>query len=86
MRCPECGQENPEAARFCNACATPLQDVAPERRKLATLLFCDMSGSTAMGERVDAESVREMMFAYFHEMRSAIERHGGPWRSSSATQ
>jgi class 3 adenylate cyclase len=36
-----------------------------------------MSGSTAMGERVDAESVREMMFSYFHEMRSAIERHGG---------
>jgi len=77
MRCPECGQENPEAARFCNACATPLRDAAPERRKLATLLFCDMSGSTAMGERVDAESVREMMFAYFHEMRGAIERHGG---------
>jgi len=36
-----------------------------------------MSGSTAMGERVDAESVRDLMFRYFHEMRSAIERHGG---------
>ena len=45
--------------------------------QLATLLFCDMSGSTAMGERVDAESVREMMFSYFHQMRGAIERHGG---------
>jgi class 3 adenylate cyclase/tetratricopeptide (TPR) repeat protein len=30
-----------------------------------------------MGERVDAESVRDLMFRYFHEMRSAIERHGG---------
>ena len=30
-----------------------------------------------MGERVDAESVREVMFRYFHEMRDAIERHGG---------
>jgi class 3 adenylate cyclase/tetratricopeptide (TPR) repeat protein len=48
-----------------------------ERRKLASVLFCDMSGSTAMGERVDAESVRDLMFRYFHEMRSAIERHGG---------
>jgi class 3 adenylate cyclase/tetratricopeptide (TPR) repeat protein len=75
--CPECGQKNPEIARFCLACATLLAPIAPERRKLATLLFCDMSGSTAMGERVDAESVREMMFAYFHEMRGAIERHGG---------
>jgi predicted ATPase/class 3 adenylate cyclase len=50
---------------------------APERRKLATLLFCDMSGSTALGERVDAESVRAMMARYFETMRGAIERHGG---------
>jgi class 3 adenylate cyclase/tetratricopeptide (TPR) repeat protein len=74
--CPNCGQENPEIARFCLACATPLI-TAPERRRTATLLFCDMSGSTAMGERLDAESVRDLMFRYFHEMRGAIERHGG---------
>jgi class 3 adenylate cyclase/tetratricopeptide (TPR) repeat protein len=42
-----------------------------------TLLFCDMVGSTASGEALDAESVRGLMFRYFHEMRSAIERHGG---------
>jgi class 3 adenylate cyclase/tetratricopeptide (TPR) repeat protein len=36
-----------------------------------------MSGSTAMGERVDAETVRELMFRYFHEMRGALEGHGG---------
>ena len=72
-----CGQENPEGFRLCGMCGSPLEAPAPERRKLATLLFCDMSGSTAMGERVDAESVREMMFSYFHEMRGAIERHGG---------
>jgi class 3 adenylate cyclase/tetratricopeptide (TPR) repeat protein len=75
--CTECGEENPERARFCLACGAALAAPTPERRKLATLLFCDMSGSTAMGERVDAESVREMMFSYFHRMRDAIERHGG---------
>ncbi|MCA1699664.1 MAG: AAA family ATPase [Actinobacteria bacterium] len=75
--CPSCGQENPEGARFCNACAVSLEPRAPERRKLATLLFCDVSGSTALGEALDAESVRDLMFRYFHEMRSAIERHGG---------
>ncbi len=48
-----------------------------ERRKLATLVFCDLSGSTAMGERVDAETVRSLMLSYFHEMRGALERHGG---------
>jgi class 3 adenylate cyclase/tetratricopeptide (TPR) repeat protein len=36
-----------------------------------------MSGSTALGERVDAESVKEMLVSYFTEMRGAIERHGG---------
>ena len=41
------------------------------------MLFCDVSGSTAMGERLDAEAVRELMFIYFHEMRGAIEGHGG---------
>ncbi len=58
-------------------CGSPLGEEEPERRKPVTLLFCDLSGSTAMGERVDAESVRELMFRYFHEMRSAVERHGG---------
>jgi class 3 adenylate cyclase/tetratricopeptide (TPR) repeat protein len=76
-RCASCAHENRERARFCEACGAELAERTPERRKLATLLFCDMSGSTAMGERVDAESVREMMFAYFHEVRGAIERHGG---------
>jgi predicted ATPase/class 3 adenylate cyclase len=75
--CARCGHDNRTQARFCDSCGSPLEAPAPERRKLATMLFCDMSGSTAMGERVDAESVREMMFSYFHEMRGAIERHGG---------
>ena len=75
--CQECGQKNPEGFTFCPVCATPLTPLAPERRKLATVLFCDVAGSTAMGERLDAESVRAMMFRYFHTMREAIEQHGG---------
>ena len=60
------------------ACGVRLT-VAPgrERRKLATMLFCDITGSTAMGERFDAEAVRALMLRYFDEMRAAIERHGG---------
>ncbi|MBA2641700.1 MAG: AAA family ATPase [Actinobacteria bacterium] len=77
--CVRCGHQNRAEARFCDSCGAPVEGPTEpqERRKLATLLFCDMSGSTAMGERVDAESVRDLMFAYFHEMRGAIERHGG---------
>ena len=40
-------------------------------------MFCDLSGSTALAERVDAESVKELLPSYFHEMREAIEHHGG---------
>jgi len=48
-----------------------------QRRKPATLLFADVAGSTALAERIDAEAVRELMLAYFREMRTAIEAHGG---------
>ena len=75
--CPNCGTENPEAFRFCGQCGTPLTQTAPERRKTVTLLFCDVSGSTALGERLEAESMREVMLRYFDEMRLVIERHSG---------
>ena len=48
----------------CGFCGASLAAPTPERRKLATLLFCYMSGSTAMGERVDAETVRQVMLSY----------------------
>jgi class 3 adenylate cyclase/tetratricopeptide (TPR) repeat protein len=46
-------------------------------RKTVTVLFADISGSTALGERLDPESLRGIMSRYFEEMRSAIEQHGG---------
>lgn len=75
--CPSCAQINPDGFRFCGACGTALDLVSEERRRLVTLLFCDVSGSTAIGERLDPEAVRELMFRYFHTMRDAIERHDG---------
>src|SRR5881275_3658706 len=75
--CPNCGTENPEGFRFCGRCRSPLAEAAPERRKTVTVLFCDVSGSTALGERLETEAVREVMLRYFDEMRAAIERHSG---------
>jgi class 3 adenylate cyclase len=75
--CTACGQDNPDIARFCLACGSPLAARSADRRKLATLVFCDMSGSTAAGERIDPESVRAMMLRYFDAMQRVIERHGG---------
>ena len=77
--CPTCGAENRDAARFCDACGARLADAeAPrEQRKTVTVLFCDVTGSTARAERLDPEATRAVMARYFDTARAAIERHGG---------
>ena len=77
--CPACGFENSEQARFCGGCAAPLDVVAPTRetRKTVTIVFCDVTGSTSLGERLDPESLRRVLARYFEAMRLVIEQHGG---------
>jgi class 3 adenylate cyclase/tetratricopeptide (TPR) repeat protein len=48
-----------------------------ESRKTVTVVFSDVSGSTALGERLDAEALRHVMARYFEETRAVLERHGG---------
>ena len=62
------------------SCAAPLPTPAPvagDARKTVTVLFCDVVGSTPLGERLEPESVRRVMTRFFEEMRAVIERHGG---------
>jgi class 3 adenylate cyclase len=77
--CAACGQENPEGFRFCGACAAPLAETpAPrEQRKRVSVLFCDVTGSTALGEQLDPEALRRVMRRYFDEIAAVVERHGG---------
>ncbi|HMJ80772.1 MAG TPA: adenylate/guanylate cyclase domain-containing protein, partial [Candidatus Dormibacteraeota bacterium] len=53
------------------------QGPVAERRKLVTVLFVDLVGSTALGERVDPETVRAILGRYFELVRAAVEHHGG---------
>ena len=46
-------------------------------RKTVTVLFCDVAGSTPLGERLDPEVLRGLMSRYFDAAHSAVERHGG---------
>jgi class 3 adenylate cyclase/tetratricopeptide (TPR) repeat protein len=46
-------------------------------RKTVTVLFCDLVGSTALGDQGDPEVVQERMAAYHAELRAILERHGG---------
>jgi class 3 adenylate cyclase len=48
-----------------------------EVRKTVTVVFVDVTGSTALGERLDPERVRRVMRSYFAAMREILERHGG---------
>jgi class 3 adenylate cyclase/tetratricopeptide (TPR) repeat protein len=77
--CSNCGQENPDEARFCLKCGKPLEAVAlpRESRKVVTVVFSDVTGSTGLGERLDPETLRRVMTRYFDEMRAALEAHGG---------
>jgi class 3 adenylate cyclase/tetratricopeptide (TPR) repeat protein len=76
--CAACGQENRAEARFCDSCGAPLASPETrELRKVVTILFCDVTGSTAMGERLDSESLRRVMERYFAAARGVLERHGG---------
>ncbi|HYA08651.1 MAG TPA: adenylate/guanylate cyclase domain-containing protein, partial [Gaiellaceae bacterium] len=46
-------------------------------RKTVSVLFCDLAGSTALGEQLDPESLRAVMTAWYEAMREPLERHGG---------
>ncbi|HEX5470157.1 MAG TPA: adenylate/guanylate cyclase domain-containing protein, partial [Gaiellaceae bacterium] len=48
-----------------------------ESRKVVTIVFADVTGSTALGEQLDPEAMRRVMERYFAEMRTVLERHGG---------
>jgi class 3 adenylate cyclase/tetratricopeptide (TPR) repeat protein len=77
--CANCGQENPNVARFCLACGAPLADsgVAREERKVVTVLFADLVGFTSRAEQLDPEDVRAMLSPYYARLRSELERRGG---------
>ena len=79
--CRVCGAEIPTEARFCPACGTEIvaDDPAPagQERRIVTVLFADVTGSTGLGERLDPERLQELMGAYFGAMREEIEAEGG---------
>ncbi len=77
--CPQCGEENPDRFRLCGICGTKLApEAAPQEvRKTVTIVFCDLKGSTSLGEKLDTEALREVLAAYFSEMKAVLEQHGG---------
>jgi class 3 adenylate cyclase len=79
VRCLACNQENPTGARFCLACGVALaQEGAPkEERRIVSIIFVDLVGSTAQAESLDPEDVRAILVPYHELVRREIESFGG---------
>jgi len=77
--CPNCGQGNPDGARFCNACGSALADAGGpgEERRLVSVLFVDLVGFTPQAEKLDPEDVRAILTPYYERVRAELERFGG---------
>jgi class 3 adenylate cyclase len=78
--CPSCGQENPDSARFCNACGQSLAAAAPpgrDERRFVSVVFVDLVGFTARSEVLDPEDVRAFLSPYHDLVRRELESFGG---------
>src|SRR5918999_6344 len=92
--CPACGAAAPAGARFCTECGTAL-DATPEpgpapapaadepsapaadERRRVTVLFADLSGYTAVAERMDPEAVKTLVDGALRRLGQEVERYGG---------
>ena len=76
--CTRCERENPDDTRFCGGCGAPLVvEEVREERKVVSIVFVDLVGSTARAERLDPEDVRALLASYHARVRRELERHGG---------
>lgn len=78
--CPRCLAENPPNAKFCMACAAPLEAQGPataEERKVVTVLFCDLVGFTALADKADPEDVKATLRPYHSRLLEDIQRFSG---------
>ena len=77
--CPNCGLSAPAASRFCPNCGAPISEPAQpsEERKLATVLFADLVGSTKLASSQDAERTRSLLNRFYDAMATEIADAGG---------
>jgi class 3 adenylate cyclase/tetratricopeptide (TPR) repeat protein len=77
--CTSCGSESEHEFVFCPDCGARRVAAKPTRelRKTVTVLFCDIMGSTSIGENIDPEALRSLLARYFWRMKEILELHGG---------
>jgi len=77
--CSRCGYENAGDARYCSGCGATLAEPGrpEEERRVVSVLFVDLVGSTARAEKLDPEDVLAVLSPYYERVRLEIERFGG---------
>ena len=76
--CAHCSEQLPESARFCPSCSTPVEpEPAARERKLVTILFADLVGSTELGGSLDPEHTRDLLDRFYDAMAAEIALGGG---------
>ena len=78
--CPACGADTEADARFCDGCGAALGARPADEavaRKVVSIVFADLVGSTSLHERLDAESTRRLMDRYYRTLHAVVEEHGG---------
>jgi len=71
--CVRCGEPLPEDAKFCPNCGFPVGTPPPEERKIVTVVFADLVGSTRLSAQVDAERYREVIAAFYQAVTEELE-------------
>jgi class 3 adenylate cyclase/tetratricopeptide (TPR) repeat protein len=80
MRCPVCNVDNPDAAKFCSNCGNRMPErrtTGTSERRVVTVLFCDVKGSTTLAEKMDPEEWTEIIDGAFRVLTPPIQRYGG---------
>jgi len=76
-RCPRCGEPYPANANFCSNCGAPVAVPAASERRLVTVVFVDMAGSTELASQLDAERFREVLAAFHGMVTEEAAWYGG---------
>src|SRR6266542_2899225 len=80
VTCPGCGREAEEAANFCQQCGRSLRapaPAAPRQFKVVTAGFCDIVGSTELGEALDPEKWQGSKDTFRDTVRRVVTAYGG---------
>jgi class 3 adenylate cyclase/tetratricopeptide (TPR) repeat protein len=75
--CPRCGEPLPEGANFCPNCGAPVGVPPASERRVVTVVFADLAGSTELAARLDPERFREVLGVFHGMVSDEIAALGG---------